>query len=165
MDRKIIFLIIGFILLFEYQYIYLPNRKKIRNLENLLLKKEKEYEEFIILCEKYKKVESEEKKSYLKTVSEKFSFFSYLNDLIDSVSLRTNVNNIKILNKEELQNYNLEKIQLEINNISIEQLISLLNKIEKTNGIYVTQFEMKRDKNKPYFLNISMTISCLKQKL
>lgn len=163
MDRKIILTFIAFILIFEYQYIYVPNKKKIKNLDNIILKKEKEYDEFIDLCEKYKKDENKEKDISFKIVPNKFSFFTYLNDLIETLAIKTNVNDIKILPKEEFDEYFLEKIQIEINLITIEQLLSILNKIEKTKGIYISQFEMKRDKNKPYLLNISMIISCLKR--
>jgi hypothetical protein len=164
MDRKIILIFIVFVIIFEYQYIYTPYRKKNKNLDNLILKKEKEYNDFVELCERYKKGEFKEKKSYLEIASDKFSFFSYLNDLIDSSQIKSNVGDIKILPKEETEEYLVEKIQIEINLITLEQLLIILNKMEKTKGIYISQFEMKRDKNKPYFLNTSMIISCLKEK-
>ncbi len=164
MNKKIIIFILIFVVIFEYQYIYLPNRKKVENLNKLILKKEKEYSEFLNLCEKYKKIMEENKNTGLKIAKNKFSFFSYLNDLIDKFNLRTNIGDIKILPSEELTKYILEKIQIDINLISLEQLLSILTKIEKTEGVYITKFDMKRDKNKPYLLNISMTIECLKQK-
>ena len=164
MDRKIILIFIAFVFIFEYRYIYTPFRKKNKNLDNLILKKEKEYNEFLELCEKYKKGEIKEKEPSLKIASAKFSFFSYLNDLIENLQIKTNVGDIKILPKEETEEYFIEKIQIEMNLITLEQLLNILNKIEKTKGIYISQFEMKRDKNKPYLLNTSMIISCLKEK-
>ncbi|HOK56288.1 MAG TPA: hypothetical protein PKV21_02130 [bacterium] len=165
MDRKIILTFVIFIIIFEYQYIYLPNKKKIKNLDSIILKKEKEYKEFIELCEKYKKGEVEKKDTTVNVVSDKFSFFSYLNDLIENSSIKTNFGDIKILPREEIDEYIMEKIQIDINLITLEQLLSILNKIEKTKGIYISQFEMKRDKNKPYLLNVSMIITCLKNRI
>ncbi|MCM8767616.1 MAG: hypothetical protein NC921_02395 [Candidatus Omnitrophica bacterium] len=162
MDRRIILVLIAFIVIFEYQYIYVPNKKKIKNLENLISKKEKDYNEFIELCEKYKRGEIEKREHSVEVVSDKFSLFSYLNDLIEVSTIKTNVSDINILPKEDIKEYILEKIELQINLITIEQLLSILEKLEKTKGIYIYQFEMKRDKNKPYFLNVSMIISCLK---
>ncbi|MCM8832518.1 MAG: hypothetical protein NC816_01135 [Candidatus Omnitrophica bacterium] len=162
MDRRIILVLIAFIVIFEYQYIYVPNKKKIKNLENLISKKEKDYNEFIELCEKYKRGEIEKREHSVEVVSDKFSLFSYLNDLIEFSTIKTNVSDINILPKEDIKEYILEKIELQINLITIEQLLSILEKLEKTKGIYIYQFEMKRDKNKPYLLNVSMIISCLK---
>jgi hypothetical protein len=85
--------------------------------------------------------------------------------LIDKTGIKTNINDIKILPKEEIEKYVLEKIEVEINLISLDQLLSLLSKIEKTNGIYIFKYEMKRDKNKPYFLNVSIGLICLKEKV
>ncbi|MFN4226948.1 MAG: hypothetical protein ACK4F0_02250 [Candidatus Ratteibacteria bacterium] len=162
MDKRIILILIVFIIIFEYQYIYAPNKRKVKNLESLILKKEREYNEFIELCEKYKESKSKENDTSLQFASEQFSFFSYLNDLIETLAIKTNVSDINILPKEKVDEYTLEKIEVQINLITIEQLLSMLEKLEKTKGIYIHQFEMKRDKNKPYLLNISMVISCLK---
>ncbi|MCM8803939.1 MAG: hypothetical protein NC833_01630 [Candidatus Omnitrophica bacterium] len=164
MDRKILIFIILFIFIFELQYIYLPNSKKVKNLNNLITKKENEYNEFLKLCERYKKMGEKKESSNFKIASQNFSFFSYLNNLIDKTNIRTNISDIKILPKEEIENYIMEKIQIDINLISLEQLLSILNQIEKTRGLYIFQFEIKRDKNKPYFLNVSIGIICLKQK-
>ncbi|MCM8784851.1 MAG: hypothetical protein NC827_00970 [Candidatus Omnitrophica bacterium] len=161
MDRRIILILIAFIIIFEYQYIYIPNKRKVKNLENLILKKEKEYNEFIELCEKYKKGEIKEKNYSVEVATDRFSLFSYLNDLIEVSSIKTNISDINILPKEKINEYLLEKIEIQINLITIEQLLSILEKLEKTKGIYIYQFEMKRDKNKPYLLNTSMIISCL----
>ncbi|MCM8818254.1 MAG: hypothetical protein NC915_02070 [Candidatus Omnitrophica bacterium] len=163
MDKRIVVLLILFVIIFEFQYIYMPNRKKLENLNALILKKEKEYTEFLNLCEKYKKSENEHSKG-LKVVPGDFSFFSYLNDLIDNFNIRANVGDLKILPSEDISQYLLEKIQIDLNLMSLEQTLSLINKIEKTKGLYITRFEMKRDKDKPYLLNISTIISCLKQK-
>lgn len=162
MDKKILFLGIIFVLIFEFQYIYLPNKRKLENIEKLISKKEKEFGEFLELCEKYKKNEKGNDK--LKTASDKFSFFTYLNDLIDGERIRENVSEIKILPREENEKYILEKIQITLNLISLEKLLSLLEKIEKTKGLYIVQFEERRDKNKPYLLNTSIIIGCLKSK-
>lgn len=162
MDKKILFLAIIFVLIFEFQYIYLPNKRKLENIEKLISKKEKEFEEFLQLREKYKKNEKGNDK--LKTTSDKFSFFTYLNDLIDGERIRENVGEIKILPREENEKYILEKIQITLNLISLEKLLSLLEKIEKTKGLYIVQFEERRDKNKPYLLNTSIIIGCLKSK-
>ena len=164
MDRKIVIFLSIFILIFEFRYIYLPNKKKFDNLKKLISKKEEEYKEFINLCEEYKKIEENKEKQNFKIVSVKFSFFSYLNDLIDKVGIKTNINDIKILPKEEVKEYVFEKIEVELNLISLEQLLSLLNQIEKTKGIHIFKFEMKRDKNKPYLLNVSLGLVCVKQK-
>lgn len=163
MDKRIVTLVMFFILVFEFQYIYLPNKKKLENLNTLILKKEKEYTEFLNLCEKYKKSADEQNRE-LKIVQNNFSFFSYLNDLIDNFNIRTNVGDVKILPSEDLSGYVLEKIQIDLTLVSLEQILSLLNRIEKSKGVYITRLEMKRDKDKPYLLNISMIISCLKQK-
>jgi len=165
MDRRILVFLILFIFVFEFKYIYLPNKKKLDNLTKLISKKEEEYKEFINLCEEYKKTGENKKNQSFKVASHKFSFFSYLNDLIDKTGIKTNINNIKILPKEEIEKYVLEKIEVEINLISLDHLLSLLSKIEKTNGIYIFKYEMKRDKNKPYFLNVSIGLICLKEKV
>lgn len=164
MDRKILFFLLLFICIFEFQYIYLPNIRKVDNLNNLIIKKEKEYNEFINLCEKYKKMGEKKENNSFKVTSSKFSFFSYLNDLVDKVGIRTNIGDIKILPKEEIENYTIEKIQIDLNLVSLEQILSILTQIEKTKGVYIFLFEMKRDKNKPYFLNVSIGMVCLKQK-
>jgi len=165
MDRRILIFLILLILIFEFRYIYLPNRKKLENLTKLVSQKEEEFKEFVNLCEEYKKYGEKREKQFLKITSSKFSFFSYLNDLIDKTGIKTNINDIKILPKEEIEKYVLEKIEIELNLISLEQLLSLLNQIEKTNGIYIYRYEMKRDKNKPYFLNVSLGLICLKEKV
>ncbi|MCM8772137.1 MAG: hypothetical protein NC926_05360 [Candidatus Omnitrophica bacterium] len=163
MDRKILILLLLFIIIFEYQFIYSPNKRKIKNLEALIEKKEKEYREFLELCEKYKNLKKDEMVSF-KIVDKNFSFFTYLNNLIDKFNLKGNVGEIKILPSEELSGYNLEKIQFNLNLINLEQLLSILEMIEKTKGVYITRFEISRDKNKPYLLNLSMIITCLKKK-
>jgi hypothetical protein len=165
MDKRILVFLILFVLVFEFKYIYLPNKKKLDNLTKLISKKEEEYKEFINLCEEYKKTGENKESQSFKVASHKFSFFSYLNDLIDKTGIKTNINDIKILPKEEIEKYVLEKIEVEINLISLDQLLSLLSKIEKTNGIYIFKYEMKRDKNKPYFLNVSIGLICLKEKV
>jgi hypothetical protein len=164
MDRRILVFLVLFILVFEFKYIYLPNKKKLDNLTKLVSKKEEEYREFINLCEEYKKTGENKENQGFKVASQKFSFFSYLNDLIDKTGIKTNVNDIKILPREEIEKYVLEKIEVELNLISLEQLLSLLSQIEKTNGIYIYKYEMKRDKNKPYLLNVSIGLTCLKKK-
>jgi len=163
MSKRIIILALLFIIVFEFQFIYSPNRKKLENLNILTLKKEKEYSEFLNLCEKYKKL-NENKNLSFKVVQNKFSFFSYLNDLIDKFNIKVNVGDVKIFPVEEISQYILEKMQIDLNLLSLEQLLTILDHIEKTKGIYITRFEMRRDKNKPYLLNITMTISCLKNK-
>jgi len=165
MDRRVLIFLFLFILLFEFRYIYLPNKKKVDSVTKLISKKEEEYKEFINLCEEYKLIAQNKEKNNFKVANINFSFFSYLNDLIDKIGIKTNINNIKILPKEEIEKWLLERIEIEINLISLEQLFSLLSKIEKTNGLYIFKFEMKRDKNKPYFLNISLGLICLKQKM
>lgn len=163
MDRKIIWLGILLIIIFEYQYIYSPDKRSAKNLDILILKKEKEFNEFLELCEKYKKTEEKKKNAEdIKFVSEKFSIFSFLNDLIIKNNLKTNVSDIKILPFEKINNFIIEKIQIQINYLKLEQLLFLLEEIEKTNGVYINEFKMERDKEKPYFLNTSIIIGCLK---
>lgn len=164
MNKNLLILVIFAGILFEYQFIYSPNIRKIKNLNNLLTKKEKEYQEFLFLCEEYKKREiGEAKRENFKTVSKNFSFFSYLNDLIEKINLKSNMGEIKILPKENKNDFIIEKLKISINLISIEQLVSFLNSIEKTEGVYITQLEMQRNKEKPSLLDIEIVIMCLKK--
>jgi len=163
MNKRLIILLVIAVVVFEYQFIITPYNKKIRSTENLINKKENDYKILKGLIEEYNEKNRNKSTENAKTVNKNFSLFSFMGKIIEENALLSNIKNINPLPIEKKENFNIEKIKLNIENIPLEKLLKFLSSIEESNfPVYISEFSMVRNKSNPSLLIVNIEIIVIK---
>ncbi|HOV21124.1 MAG TPA: hypothetical protein PLW95_00380 [bacterium] len=163
MNKKLITLIVIALFVFEYQFIITPLNKKIRSTANLINKKKNDYETLKNLIEEYNEKNRNKSIENAKIVNKNFSLFSFVGKIIEENALVSNIKSINPLPVEKKDNFEIEKIKLNIDNIPLEKLLKFLANIEESNfPVYISEFSMVRNKTNPSLLIVNMEIIVIK---
>ncbi|MCD6408130.1 hypothetical protein J7L87_03670 [bacterium] len=161
--KRLIILILVAAVVFEYRFIFSPSRKRIISLNKLIEKKKEDYKLLKKMCQEYEKLKKGGKSSSVKIADKKFSLFSYVGDVIEKKNLKQFVRGIKPLPPEEKDSYKIEKIKLTFENITLDKLVDFLIDVEKKNFyVYIPEFSMRKNKEKPYLLSVEMEMFIIK---
>jgi len=161
--KKLVLLLSFAVVLFLYQFVFLPGKKKLCSLESLTAKKVSDYTLLKTLCEKYKK--SLESKTIFEPeyADKRFSLLSFLGEIIEEMKLKNNMKEVKPLPQVKKNNLVYEKVKLTITDISLEKVYAFLQKIENSNNfVYISNFQMKKNRKNPFLLSIVMELLIIK---
>ncbi len=164
MKKRLIILLIVAFLIFDYQFVIKPLNKRIRTTKELIKKKSDDYKVLKDLIDEYKEKEKNENNGKEKIVNKNFSLFSFTGRIIEQQKLTINVKSINPLPIEEKDNFYIEKVKLDIEDIPLEKLLKFLSDIEDSNvPVYISEFSMLRNKTDPSLLKVNMAITVIKE--
>jgi len=158
--KQIIILIFIAILIFMYQFIFIPGKKKLNSLREEVIRKSDEYKLLKSLCKDYQ-MKMSQNSVQIKFAEENFSLISFLGKM----GLKENIKEVKPLLEEKKDNLVFCRVKISIENITLEKLIGFLQKVESENFIYIPTFQMKRNKDKPFLLNTEMELLVIKSNI
>lgn len=162
-DKKLFLLIVVFVLVFEYKFIYSPGRKRLDAVNQIIEQKESDMQLLEKLCFEYELKRQREQETIVKTAAPDFSLFSYLGNLIEQKNLENNITGIKPMPHTFKESFQMEKIRLNFENITLQQIYDFLHSMENSkNAVYIPEFRMRRNREKPFFLSVEMELLSMK---
>jgi len=162
-DKKLILLIMAFILVFEYKFIYSPGRRKLEALDSFIAQKQSDMQLLEKLCAEYELKKAREEEGIVKIARPDFSLFSYLGKTVERKKLEKNITGIKPIPLIEKEAFQIEKIRLNLENITLQQIYDFLQEVENSeNGVYVPEFRMRRNRDRQFLLGVEMELLSIK---
>ncbi|MBN1445991.1 MAG: hypothetical protein JW957_07795 [Candidatus Omnitrophica bacterium] len=164
MNKRKLFLLVVLLAVFaELRLVYFPQKKKIISLNKLISAKEKDRDELSALCVEYASKKNGDSEPSLKIAEKNFSLFSYAGKLIEKQNLERSIAGIQPLAPAEKEGYITERTRLSLKGTTLKQLYDFLYEIEvKENAVYISDFRMRRDKEKPAFLTAEIELAAVK---
>ncbi len=165
MNDKKLFLLMLCVFIFEYKFIYSPGKRKLDALNQVISQKQSDMQLLEKLCCEYESKKKKEEENILKTSNPNFSLFSYISRLIEQQKIEKNIMAIKPFPITEKESFQIEKIRLNIENVTLQQIYDFLHGIESsTNIVYIPEFRMRRNREKPFLLSVEMELLSIKGK-
>jgi len=161
---KQIFILSGFaILIFFYQFIFLPGRRQLHSLQETVMRKNRDLKLLENLCQQYQQRSGQKQNSSLKYVDNSFSLIGFIGNLTDALDLKGNVREVKPLPQLSRQEATVERLRVSMEEITLEKLCQFLKEVETRGFIYLPSFQMKRHREKPFLLNVELELTILKK--
>ena len=161
--NKILILVSIGIIIVLHQLVFVPGQKELSSLRNLAARKSVECTNLKNLCEEYLKKEQKDAGTEPNFSAADFSLLTYTGELVNRLSLRELLKEVKPMPEREKDGVVVSEVNLILENITLEQIYKILNEIEKPdNSIYISKFQMARDKRKTYLLNVKMSLFVIK---
>ncbi len=157
----IIMVCMGFLVLTMELFIF-PMLELKKDLSRSVLLKEKELIELSGIIKEYKALISniDVLKNEVSKRGQGFSLFSYLDNVSKDVNIKDNVKYMKPSDLKSAGAFKERLVEMEIDNITLDQFIEFLYKIEyKDLGISVKRLSIKRKENKKGILNVILQVS------
>ncbi len=151
------------ILIFCYQFVFTPGRRQLRSLRETLARKNQDLKTLEKLCQEYRQRTAQEKLSPSSYAAESFSLIGFLGQLVNAAGLKDNVREVKPLPALSRQEAIVERLRVSLEEVSLETVCRLLREIEQPGFIYVANFQMKRHREKPFWVNVEMELFVLKK--
>ncbi|HNS31833.1 MAG TPA: hypothetical protein PKN36_02515 [bacterium] len=162
-DKKLFFLIILFVFIFEYKFIYMPGKKKLDSVNQIIFQKHSDKQLLDKLCFEYEQKKKSEEERIIRTADSDFSLFSYMGNLIEKQKIEKNITGIKPLPLVDKESFVIEKIRLNMENITLQQVYDFLYGMESSaNAIYIPEFRMRRNRQQQFLLSAEMEILSIK---
>ncbi|RKY31174.1 MAG: hypothetical protein DRP67_03130 [Candidatus Omnitrophota bacterium] len=163
--RKVFILFMVFIAVFLIQFVYIPGRKKLISTRKLIMKKYDEYDQLLSLCKEYKDLSSKKNQFLQGYQKENFSLISFISEIADKYSLKPNMKEIKIYPEIKREDFVLQKVKVLFTEIELKKIYEILKNIEESkNKIYISYYNQKRNREKPFLLDVEMELYVLKKK-
>lgn len=162
MDTKKITLLFVFLVMLEVRFIYIPAKKNLVSLNELIMAKKKDRDTLVSLCEEYRKRKKE--KEPPRIARKEFSLLSYTVGLIEKKDIKGNITGLQPLKVETKGGFSVESIRIGIEGITLQQLYEFLSSVEKSSeGIYISEFRMERKKDQPHLLGVELELFVMKE--
>ncbi len=163
--RKVFILFVIFAVIFLIQFVYIPGRKKLISTRKLISKKYDEYNQLLSLCMEYKKLYSKKESIHPGYSSEDFSLISFLGEIVDKYSLKPKMREIKLYPEIIRDDSVIQKVKVVFEGLELEKVCNLLERIkESKNKIYISSYSHKRNREKPFLLDVEVELYILKKK-
>jgi hypothetical protein len=162
--NKLVLLIIAGLMVFEYQFVFIPGRKKLNSISRIISQKKEDSRLLQKLCDEYKSIKKTENRSIIKFTDDNFSVFSFVGETIEKQNLNSNVRGIKPFPVEKEESFETERVKLSMENIALKDLYTFLKTIEGQGTVYVSEFRLSRNKRKPFFLSAEIELITFKNK-
>lgn len=160
--RRVIFFGVLAVLLFCYQFAFVPGRRKLRALEQQRVQKTKDYQLLVRLAEQYRERLEKQSGQEVKPSPTSFSLLSFVVDLLENAGLKANVKEIKPLPEQLVENFVFQRVRLALADTSLESLYGFLQKLENSPAVYVPNFQLKRNKEKPFLISAELELLVIK---
>ncbi len=160
MDNKKFFTVLLLILIIiQIKFVYIPGKNRLISLNQVISDKKSDFETLQKLCLEYAKKTTRERENTVKTAKKGFSLFSYTGTLLTEQTLEKNVAGIQPMPSSEKGGFEIERLRLSLEDITLKQLYDFLYRIEKPGSyIYIPDFRMLKDKEKPFFVDTEMEL-------
>ena len=164
-QREKIFITIGLIFIFFtffYLFVFLPITKKMKLMDDIAYRKEKELAEIIKLKQEYNMLNFTLKKIKSKMDNKKknFSMISYVEEIAKKVKLRKKIVKIKPQTTPLSNRYKEQTVDIAIENLDLREVVSFLDQIEKGRGyLKIKRFHLKKRFDIPNRLNLNILLS------
>ncbi|MCM8768440.1 MAG: hypothetical protein NC911_01975 [Candidatus Omnitrophica bacterium] len=151
------------VLIFYYQFVFFPGRRQMRSLQESLTRKERDLKTLEKLSQEYKERVEKRQEEQVNYSPENFSLIGFLSEAISATGVRDNVREVKPLPSLTHQEATVERIRLVVEELTLEAACNLLKYIESQKLIYFPSFQMKRHRDKPYWVNLEVELCVLKK--
>jgi len=155
----------GFMILVAIvMFIVLPAIQRLYELDRLILQKEKELEHILALQEHYMRLAGtrEEVLRKIKSRGKDFAIFSYLESLATESGLKSQIQYMRPLTlpqQDSIEGFVARGLEIRITNISIDQLVGYLYRIEYSDKILkVESLRLKPIYTDPQFINATFRV-------
>lgn len=126
---------------------------------NLLIER---FREFTSLAEEYRTIKAPNIQDISSSVSDGML---QLNRLIDSIGIRDKVKSLKMTGNHELKGIIEEMVEIEIDKLTMNELINLLHRIENHPAhLSIKDVRMKKDFERPDRIDINIRISLFRNR-
>ena len=124
-----------------------------------------EYDQLLSLCKEYKDLSSKKNQFLQGYQEENFSLISFISEIADKYSLKPNMKEIKIYPEIKREDFILQKVKVLFTEIELKKIYEILKNIEESkNKIYISYYNQKRNREKPFLLDVEMELYVLKKK-
>ncbi len=163
-DKKIIFLLVLFILVFEYRFIYVPSVNKIESMDELIVQKQSDLQLLKRMAEEYRSMSIYAGQDSARLSEQDFSLFAYIGDMVEGLEMARHVRGITPLPPATREGIVTERLRMNVENVTLQQVYNLLDSIESGDeAIYVPEFRMRRQRERQSLLNAEMEIITFKR--
>lgn len=106
----------------------------------------------------------EASQAVLDKADEKFSLFPFIESTVSDVVGRERITSMNPQNKPVGENYREDSVELKLKEVSLEQLVDLMYKIEKgPHPLRVTRLQLKKRIRDEHHFDVVATVSMLKE--
>ena len=148
-----------------YLLIWEPLSAGREMLDRRIVLKEKELGEVQQLRDDYLELlrQLEASQAVLDRADEKFSLFPFIESTVAEVVGRERITSMNPQNKVVSENYREDSVELKLKEVSLEQLVDLMYKIEKgPHPLRVTRLQLKKRIRDEHHFDVVATVSMLK---
>jgi hypothetical protein len=160
--RQVVYIGVLALLLFFYQFAFVPGRKKLHALEQQQVQKTKDYQLLTRLAGQYRESLEKQSGQEIRPSPASFSLLSFVVDLLESAGLKANVKEIKPLPEQLVENFVFQRVRLALADTSLESIYGFLQKLESSPAVYVPNFQLKRNKDKPFLVSAELELLVIK---
>ncbi|MCX7705935.1 MAG: hypothetical protein N2115_06750 [bacterium] len=147
------------ILILLYQFMCLPNIKKIREINKAYQQKQKDLQTLTNLISQYKERTTKANPVFAPA---EFNLYLFMSRLIEMMNLRPNISRITPVTENILSNAREQHISVGIEEIELEKLLVLLGEIEKRDFLRYGYLQISRNAQKPFVVKAEIELVCYK---
>jgi len=146
-----------------------PLLEKMKTVDRLILKKEKELQEIVILKKEYDELKGKLRgiEQKLKQQKRDFSLLSFLESTANTAQIRKKISSMRPqpLTTED-KSFQEDSVEVRVENVSLSQVVEFLKAIESS-PVYlrVKQIRLKTRYSDPKFMDATFLISSYQQKI
>lgn len=149
------------ILMLLYQFVCMPNLRKVREINRICQQKQKDIQTLTDLIQKYKEKTT---KGELVFAPDGFNLYLFVSRLLDTDASKTRVSRITPVSENILLNAIEQHISITIEEIELEKLLPLIAEIENRDFLRFGYLQISRNAQKPFVVKADVEIVCYKSK-
>lgn len=147
------------ILLILYQFVCLPNMRKIREINKTYQQKQKDLNTLNDLISQYKEKTKKENPIF---APQEFNLYLFVSRLIETTDPKLRISRITPVTENILLNAKEQHISVAIEEIDLEKLLMFLEEIEKRDFLRYSFIQISRNPQKPFVVKAEVEIVCYK---
>lgn len=147
------------VLLILYQFVCLPNLKKIREITKTYQQKQNDLKTLNEMISQYKEKTKKENPIF---APPEFNLYLFISRLIETTDLKSRISRITPVSENILFNTKEQHISLTIEEIELTKLLEFLEEIEKKDFLRYGYIQISRNPQKPFVVKAEVEIVCYK---
>ncbi|MCM8829017.1 MAG: type II secretion system protein GspM [Candidatus Omnitrophica bacterium] len=148
------------ILLILYQFVCLPNIRKIRSVNRVIEQKRKDFQTLTSLAAEYKERTAEEK---VVLAPPEFNLYLFISKAAETIGSKSRISRITPVTENILLKTVEQHISIAFEEIELEKLLMLLDEIEKRDFLRFGYLQISRNPQKPFVVKSEMELVSYKK--